>query len=82
MDFQKLNIVMNNYFFKNWFFTKLLVKNKMNEQKENQIKDPCMFCCFPCLIIWTCMEESIKNICLCSCKILCCDFDKSNELKK
>ena len=48
----------------------------MNEQKEIQIQDSCMFCCFPCLIIWTCMQESIKNICL------CCDFDKSNELKK
>lgn len=54
----------------------------MNKQNNNEIKDPCIWCCFPCLMIWTIMEKSLQSSCLCFCKLICCDFKKNNELKK
>lgn len=55
----------------------------MAENKENNrnIDNPCIWCCFPCLIVWVSLEKCLQTSCLCCCQILACDF-KSTASEK
>ncbi len=35
----------------------------------------CMIICSPCLALFICLENLLKELCLCSCKICCCDCE-------
>lgn len=51
------------------------------EEKNKSGGDPCMWCCFPCLFIWTVSEKCLQSCCLCCCQIMQCDF-KQSSIKK
>lgn len=52
------------------------------KQKTNNVGgDPCMWCCFPCLIVWLSLEKCLQTSCLCCCQILACDFKSTANEK-
>ena len=43
--------------------------------------DPCMWCCFPCLVVWLSLEKCLQASCVCCCQILACDFKTTANQK-
>lgn len=48
---------------------------------NNNGGDPCMWCCFPCLIVWLSLEKCLQTSCLCCCQVLACDFKSTANEK-
>ena len=54
---------------------------KTKQKTNNTGGDPCMWCCFPCLIICLTLEKCLQTSCLCCCQVLACDFKSTANEK-